>query len=593
MRRSRGGQPDGDINIANSAGKMLQGLGWREWCGGEGQARRRRVAGIMLLLSAACASGFAIRGWVHAPVGRGDWRSASSLRYVDELPKSLAVDPQQLAPGEDVSIQELTPQTSMPPNPEHPQQLQETPEAKHPQRLQETTETEHPQQLQETPETEHPQQLQETPETEHPQQLQETPETEHPQQLQETPETEHPQQLQESLETERPQQLQETPETEPPQQLETLEEESPHHLETLEDDRLHQLGTLEDRGTSSGGQSLSAMLTLLEGSYEDLPVEAMRDYLNGLIDESVSRTPYQLSNIAFIKTHKTASTTLASILYRYGMRHGSNIAQFYRGGTFVDLDTAVKQVAQAGKRVDIMHYHHAWNGFYSGTWEDARSKYARIMSDQNEVNYVTVLREPIGHYLSYYYYFLNPINQMSIEDYLLKNPHKKLLYNPLAAEFGIENMEQMSDFIRTQLPMFKMVLLTERFDEGLALLQKMLGWEPIDMTYCKMLQTKKGEKRWDGKPLQNVPKASELPPEVLSHIKARTQLDVRLYQAGILLARGYKLDVGPLVGEHFQAFQGVQKVMHRYLEANTSSDALKWYVGDVDIYDHGPPVLRF
>ena len=45
---------------------------------------------------------------------------------------------------------------------------------------------------------------------------------------------------------------------------------------------------------------------------------------------------------------------------------------------------------------------------------------------------------------------------MSIEDYLLKNPHKKLLYNPLAAEFGIENMEQMSDFIRTQLPMFKM-----------------------------------------------------------------------------------------------------------------------------------------
>ena len=179
---------------------------------------------------------------MHAPVGRG-WRSAASLRYVDELPKSLAVDPQQLAPGEDESIQELTPQTSMPPKPEHPQQLRETPESKHPQRLQETPETEHPQQLQETPETEHPQQLQETPKTEHPQQLQETPETDHLQQLQETPETKHPQQLQESLETEHPQQLEETPETEPPQQLETLEEELPH-----------QLGTLEDRGTSSGGQ---------------------------------------------------------------------------------------------------------------------------------------------------------------------------------------------------------------------------------------------------------------------------------------------------------------------------------------------------
>lgn len=55
----------------------------------------------------------------------------------------------------------------------------------------------------------------------------------------------------------------------------------------------------------------------------------------------------------------------------------------------------------------------------------------------------------------------------------------------------------------------------------------------------------------------------------------------------------YKLDFGPGVEEHFQAFQGIQKVMHRYLDVNASSDALKWYVGDVDIYDDGPPVLQF
>ena len=62
--------------------------------------------------------------------------------------------------------------------------------------------------------------------------------------------------------------------------------------------------------------------------------------------------------------------------------------------------------------MDIMHYHHAWNGFYSGTWEEARSKYTTIMSDEEAVNFVTVLREPIAHYLSYYYYFLNPINKV-------------------------------------------------------------------------------------------------------------------------------------------------------------------------------------
>ncbi|CAN0564455.1 unnamed protein product, partial [Ectocarpus sp. 12 AP-2014] len=232
----------------------------------------------------------------------------------------------------------------------------------------------------------------------------------------------------------------------------------------------------------------------------------MRDYLNGLVYDSASKKTEQLANIAFIKTHKTASTTLASILYRYGMRHDSNIAKFEQGGTYVDLDVASKQVAKQGKRVDIMHYHHAWNGYYSGTWDQATAKYANIMSDQADVNYVTVLREPVAHYLSYYYYFLNPINKMPIDEYLLKNPHKKLLYNPLAAEFGIEDMAQMNYFIKQQMPKFKMVLLTERFDEGLALLQRMLQWDPIDMTYCKMLQTKKGEMRWDGKPLENVPK---------------------------------------------------------------------------------------
>lgn len=61
-----------------------------------------------------------------------------------------------------------------------------------------------------------------------------------------------------------------------------------------------------------------------------------------------------------------------------------------------------------------MHYHHAWNGFYSGTWDHAKTKYSKIMSDQENVNYVTVLRDPVAHYLSYYYYFLNPINKVGV-----------------------------------------------------------------------------------------------------------------------------------------------------------------------------------
>lgn len=49
------------------------------------------------------------------------------------------------------------------------------------------------------------------------------------------------------------------------------------------------------------------------------------------------------------------------------------------------------------------------------------------------------------------------LDQMSITDYLMARPHKKLLYNPLAAEFGIENMSQLNDFIRNEMSRFRMV----------------------------------------------------------------------------------------------------------------------------------------
>lgn len=45
-----------------------------------------------------------------------------------------------------------------------------------------------------------------------------------------------------------------------------------------------------------------------------------------------------------MKTHKTASTTAATIFYRYGMRHNLNVANFYGHQSSIELPDAVKQV---------------------------------------------------------------------------------------------------------------------------------------------------------------------------------------------------------------------------------------------------------
>lgn len=59
----------------------------------------------------------------------------------------------------------------------------------------------------------------------------------------------------------------------------------------------------------------------------------------------------QTCNIAFVKTHKTASTTAATIFYRYGKRHGLNVANFDGHQSSIELPDAVKEVRAETKKV--------------------------------------------------------------------------------------------------------------------------------------------------------------------------------------------------------------------------------------------------
>ncbi|CAM9856161.1 unnamed protein product, partial [Ectocarpus sp. 13 AM-2016] len=291
----------------------------------------------------------------------------------------------------------------------------------------------------------------------------------------------------------------------------------------------------------------------LEGRVDSFMAgNAMREYLNLLVDESVAATKNQTCNIAFVKTHKTASTTAATLLYRYGKRHDLSVAHFHDHQSSIELPEAIED---SGKHVDLMHYHHAWDGFYEGSWAEAKAAYKKIMQDPTKVNLVTVMREPVAHYMSYYYYFLQPETGLSIAEYfeLSAKPGDpryrgvfqrrragkagwhgfKLLHNPLCAEFGIRTVTELERFIRDDLQGFAMVLLTEHFEEGLAVFMRMFNWRPIDMTFCRVIETKEGVSRYDGKILTNVPKTRDLPPEVMAQIKRQTQLDQALYKAAV------------------------------------------------------------
>lgn len=69
------------------------------------------------------------------------------------------------------------------------------------------------------------------------------------------------------------------------------------------------------------------------------------------------------------------------------------------------------QVKKTGP-VDIMHYHFTGRGFAQSNWEHIKDAYEKIMMPNTKINYITILRNHREHYLSYYYYYLQPVNQV-------------------------------------------------------------------------------------------------------------------------------------------------------------------------------------
>ncbi|CAM9489080.1 unnamed protein product, partial [Scytosiphon promiscuus] len=103
------------------------------------------------------------------------------------------------------------------------------------------------------------------------------------------------------------------------------------------------------------------------------------------------------------------------------------------------------------------------------------------------------------------------------------------------------------------------IILTDRFDDGLLVLRRMLQWDMIDITYCELNETKEGQKRWDGLPFVNRPHFDSLPKEVQEKIDELTDLDRVLYAAGEIEFEKQLAQYSGFIDEdreHFQELQG-------------------------------------
>ncbi|KAM4532839.1 galactosylceramide sulfotransferase isoform 1-T2 [Fundulus diaphanus] len=202
-------------------------------------------------------------------------------------------------------------------------------------------------------------------------------------------------------------------------------------------------------------------------------------------------------NIMFMKTHKTASSTILNILFRFGEKHKLKFALPDRRNDFrypqPFLCSQVKDYTP-GQCFNIVCNHMRFN----------HQEVAKLLPP--DAVYVTVLRDPVDLFESAFHYYHRAVPftwGISGEDKLtefLNNPeafyspdafNSFYLKNLLFFDFGLDNNLEVNDprvveGIQHLSKRFHLVLIAEHFEESLILLKDLLCWSMDDILYFKL-----------------------------------------------------------------------------------------------------------
>ncbi|XP_006816248.1 galactosylceramide sulfotransferase-like [Saccoglossus kowalevskii] len=214
-----------------------------------------------------------------------------------------------------------------------------------------------------------------------------------------------------------------------------------------------------------------------------------------------SECVHPLSQVVFVKTYKTASTTISSILFRYGISNNLSfvLPSKHNPGWFsrtVRFNSKMKKSLLPplpGSNYSILASHVPFN--------------KKSIDDViPHAKYITILRHPVSAYESIFGFFkiaeyVN-IDHNATQDafkiflsnsdkYLkrVKDPyHKTLLRNRQIFDIGLDfedydNATRVGYVIKQASKELDLVMITEYFDESLILLKKLLCWKYEDIFY--------------------------------------------------------------------------------------------------------------
>ncbi|CAI9589192.1 unnamed protein product [Staurois parvus] len=236
-------------------------------------------------------------------------------------------------------------------------------------------------------------------------------------------------------------------------------------------------------------------------------------------------------NLMFLKTHKTGSSTILNILFRYGEKHNLHYA-FPRGRNDFEYPSFFQrwQVEgyQPGMCFNIICNHMRYR----------HSEVSLLMPQ--DTTFVTVVRNPALLFESSFQYFARVVpltwslpgsGSEQKMDSFLRSPlsyydssgfNAHYLRNLLTFDLGYDNEIDVGDTKAQNLleeldKRFHLVMLLEYFDESLLLLRELMCWEMDDILYFKLNARKDSG-------------GSRLSPEIYQLAQEWNALDLLIYQ---------------------------------------------------------------
>ncbi|XP_781324.4 galactosylceramide sulfotransferase isoform X1 [Strongylocentrotus purpuratus] len=218
------------------------------------------------------------------------------------------------------------------------------------------------------------------------------------------------------------------------------------------------------------------------------------------------------TNVVFIKTHKTASSTTSGIFDHYAYRNNLTVAVPPDGAPFMDR----KLLFQRDMVADTKDSGIGWKREDGFNMLTAHARYNRPEMDAvvHNAKFVTILRDPRAQFVSSFVFFnfvdrFKRIFESRGEKYstviegFIKNPmenyqlmshrvYSQVLWNQQMFDLGLDtayfsNPEIIEETLSRLDSELDLVMITEYYDESLLVLKDILCWEMDDILYTQRL----------------------------------------------------------------------------------------------------------